>query len=451
MASFNPIVSGALAQAVDVEQIIDALSGTAGKGVPISLTAISDPANFALTVKNNDTTNSRALQVLKSDGTVLLQADANGVTIPSLHNASTIDNNLTISGRAAVGGALNSQVGLVVPASTMSGTSQFGISSQPIFTTAATVLGTAVDAIPFAAAGAYTLGELTDYLARAPQPGVGVTVIQANGLHVQNVGSAGVTGANGVLIDRQSGATGTNIGLLNLGTTQLGSGGANANVALQISGSGMLGSGTNTQGLAVAYTIPTTSTGLHDALYSAPATAASAFILGQLNGLRVANFNKGAGSTVTTFFGIDVDALSGATGGTTAELFLGTPSGNTTNVIITTTAGATLTTAGAWTNAPSWAELKSDIRDPDAADLGRWFDYLATDYRPVHYRYNQPHLYTQPQDYDHFGFLLDELPQDLREVVCSGPDGGISTKDTEGFLLAMVSQLCRRIKALEGD
>jgi hypothetical protein len=54
--------------------------------------------------------------------------------------------------------------------------------------------------------------------------------------------------------------------------------------------------------------------------------------------------------------------------------------------------------------------------------------------------------YTPDDAYDHFGFLLDDVPQDLREVWCSDASGTLSTKDTDGFLLAMLRVAGERVK-----
>jgi hypothetical protein len=79
--TLNDVLAGSLAQAVQVQQIIDALKGTPNKGVPVALVSLNDANNYALTVQNDDPTNSRALSVLKSDGTALITADVNGVTL----------------------------------------------------------------------------------------------------------------------------------------------------------------------------------------------------------------------------------------------------------------------------------------------------------------------------------------------------------------------------------
>lgn len=81
MPTLNDVLGGSLAQAVQVQQIIDALKGTPNKGVPVALVSLNDANNYALTVQNDDPTNSRALSVLKADGTVLITADATGVTL----------------------------------------------------------------------------------------------------------------------------------------------------------------------------------------------------------------------------------------------------------------------------------------------------------------------------------------------------------------------------------
>jgi hypothetical protein len=77
--SFTDVIIGASALAADIQQVIDALKGTAGKGVPISLTAVNDPGSFALSVRNNDGGASKAVIVYKADGTILFQIDKNGV------------------------------------------------------------------------------------------------------------------------------------------------------------------------------------------------------------------------------------------------------------------------------------------------------------------------------------------------------------------------------------
>lgn len=59
-------------------QVVEALSGVADKGQPIAMTTLDDATNYALTVRNLDTTNGRALRVLDSAGNELLHVDDDG-------------------------------------------------------------------------------------------------------------------------------------------------------------------------------------------------------------------------------------------------------------------------------------------------------------------------------------------------------------------------------------
>jgi hypothetical protein len=81
--SFSDVHAGDPINAANVQQLIDALKGTTGKGVPLSPTAVNSSTAYALTVENVETTNSRALNVLKSDGSTLIKADGTGVTLGS--------------------------------------------------------------------------------------------------------------------------------------------------------------------------------------------------------------------------------------------------------------------------------------------------------------------------------------------------------------------------------
>jgi hypothetical protein len=98
MPSFTNINPGDLVQAFQVQQLIDALAGTPAKGVPLAPVALSDATNYALTVENLEATNSRALSVLKSDGTLLIRADINGVVLGSGTSPVTINGNTTYGG-----------------------------------------------------------------------------------------------------------------------------------------------------------------------------------------------------------------------------------------------------------------------------------------------------------------------------------------------------------------
>lgn len=84
MPSFNDVTAGSSADSSCIQQVIDALKGTAGQGVPISITAVNDAANFALDARNQDTVNGRSFRVRDSSNGTQIQADVNGVTINQL-------------------------------------------------------------------------------------------------------------------------------------------------------------------------------------------------------------------------------------------------------------------------------------------------------------------------------------------------------------------------------
>jgi hypothetical protein len=160
-----------------------------------------------------------------------------------------------------------------------------------------------------------------------------------------------------------------------------------------------------------------------------------------------------AGATLDRAAQIYIEPVTATVNGTLSNhngIYLGTPSGGTTVRVIDTASGAYLTTGGTWTNNPSWAELKEDIRPVEDSELAGLVDWFATQYKPVRYRYKtQKERYDMPTAYPHFGFLLDDMPAQIREIICDDPKGGISTKDTEGLLLALVSHLAKRIQVLE--
>ncbi|HYW86403.1 MAG TPA: hypothetical protein VFB50_01430 [Chloroflexota bacterium] len=105
---FTRVNPGDLIQAQNLDQVIDSLNGVSGKGVPIAQTSVNDATNYALTVQNDEATNSRALNVLKSDGSVLIRADVTGVTLGSPLNLPA--NSIT-STAIADGGIQNVDLG----------------------------------------------------------------------------------------------------------------------------------------------------------------------------------------------------------------------------------------------------------------------------------------------------------------------------------------------------
>ena len=103
MPTLNDVLAGSLQQSVQVQQIIDALKGTPNKGVPVALVSLNDQSNYALTVQNDDPTNSRALSILKADGTPFLTCDINGVSLGSPTTPVTLPTGSITSGQIADG------------------------------------------------------------------------------------------------------------------------------------------------------------------------------------------------------------------------------------------------------------------------------------------------------------------------------------------------------------
>lgn len=90
------------ADAEDVEQIINALTGVSGAGQAISLTQLSDSSNYALDVRNLDTTNGYGLRVRDGASANLLLAYKNNVVI-----GATAADSLTIYATTYIGDTSN--------------------------------------------------------------------------------------------------------------------------------------------------------------------------------------------------------------------------------------------------------------------------------------------------------------------------------------------------------
>lgn len=341
--------------------------------------------------------------------------------------------------------------------------------------------------------GTYTISEVSFIAMNGLYGGIpgGTAVNAAYGLKVSNLGGTGIANVYGVYIAAQSGAATDNIGLYNSGTTYFSTfvaigyfkpdstsllkvanaGSAVSKGIMSVSGP-MLASTSGCFSLNVSAYIQDagvavgTYAALMLTLQSSGATntgsiAAAIYIQGSQGaftgftnsyGIRVENQGQNGG--MQNAYGVYLNSQYGGSV-TNTILWLATSSGTGSN-IINSAVGATLTTAGAWANAPSWAAQKSNIAVVPEIELDRWFDWLTTDHQPVRYRHpmirndeGEVMIFTPEGDYDHFGFLLDDVPQDVREVWCTNESGGLSTKDTEGFLLAMLKVSGQRIKSLE--
>jgi hypothetical protein len=77
--ALTDLIYGEEMRSAQLKQVIDLLKGNSGGGHSVSLTMLNSLSEYSLSLRNLDPTNSRALQVLKYDGTVLFQVDKNGV------------------------------------------------------------------------------------------------------------------------------------------------------------------------------------------------------------------------------------------------------------------------------------------------------------------------------------------------------------------------------------
>jgi len=284
------------------------------------------------------------------------------------------------------------------------------------------------------------------------------------GINVINQGKAGITAAYGVYIQAVSGASSTNIGLYNGGTTQfvgvMALGGANPNATILLSVSNAPGviSGANQYGISLGNVCSSSAcTGTFDGIYTGLSTQAASYTTTQANNLHIGGFALGSGSVITTAAGIRIESCNAAGATTIYGLYVNNPAGGGTMYPIYASNTAYLSTAGAWTNAPSWRAGKVAITEVDGQQTGQWFDWLTERHQPVRYRH--PLVldadgapvgpFTEERAYDHFGFLLDDVPEDVRQAICYDESGALSTKDVEGFLLAMLKVSGQRIKTLE--
>ena len=225
---------------------------------------------------------------------------------------------------------------LIVAGATHVSSSQYGIQMRIYFDSAATAGAYGIWTHLAANSGTYNFGNRIASFAAGGWYGgalpAGVTATTVNGVYVANHGNSAITNAYGIYIDAQSGATSTNLGLYNLGTTRLdgnlGIGiapGTNSLVNIQSASlAGATQSGmylyptfttaatTSASGLIVQMGLPASFTEpwAGNVIVNAPVIGTSGVIT-NLYGLVVNNL----GSTkVTNATGVWIGAQSGATG-----------------------------------------------------------------------------------------------------------------------------------------
>lgn len=123
--------------------------------------------------------------------------------------------------RLGVGTGANTAIAVYIANAALSGADQYGVYSQAVFTSASTTTATAIQGAVQTAAAAFTVANAYAFRAPTPTVGAGSAITTLSGFFANNQGVSGVTNAYGVYIDAQSGASSTNIGLYNAGTTTL--------------------------------------------------------------------------------------------------------------------------------------------------------------------------------------------------------------------------------------
>lgn len=115
-------------------------------------------------------------------------------------------------GRMACFGAIITDHGLLIGYTHPgSGSSLYGVTSDPTLPATTTVLGVMYRGEVRTVAFAFTLAEGDVFLAFAPNRGAGSTVTDLSGFRARNQGATGITNAHGLFIEAQSGAATLNI------------------------------------------------------------------------------------------------------------------------------------------------------------------------------------------------------------------------------------------------
>jgi len=124
--------------------------------------------------------------------------------------------NTNIGGVASVGGSSSAAVGVYVINTALTGTDQYGVASEPIWTSAAN-LGHTLWARTKTAASAFTLTAGHGVFVEIPTLGAGSAITNNYGVRINNQGTTGVTNAYGLYVASQSGASTLNYAIYTAG------------------------------------------------------------------------------------------------------------------------------------------------------------------------------------------------------------------------------------------
>ena len=179
----------------------------------------------------------------------------------------------------------------------------------------------------------YTLGQGASFWADPPQFGAGYSVSTFYGLGISNMGAANVANAYGVYINAQSGASTTNIGLYNAGTSQfMGPIGINAGIdsraAININTPSFWMSDPTNSWTIKFDTMPNAAaTSEAIGLRMFQQTNASGTNVNTLAAIRLVGSQKNGSSTATSCYGFLIDNQGGCAPTNAYGVYIGNQSG----------------------------------------------------------------------------------------------------------------------------
>jgi len=184
-----------------VGYIQSTLTGTTT--IPLQL----QPLGGSLSVGNSGT-------VVTLNGTTASTSTSSGALVVS--GGVGVAGNTNIGGVASVGGSSSAAVGVYVINTALTGTDQYGVASEPIWTSAAN-LGHTLWARTKTAASAFTLTAGHGVFVEIPTLGAGSAITNNYGVRINNQGTTGVTNAYGLYVASQSGASTLNYAIYTAG------------------------------------------------------------------------------------------------------------------------------------------------------------------------------------------------------------------------------------------
>ncbi len=249
-----------------------------------------------------------------------------GMTATPLNGVTSITTTLGVG----VGAATSTSKGLNVSGTTAltAGTSQYGAFIDLTFSSASTTAGYGIYVKPTTAAAAFTQVNTYGIYVDTATIGAGSAITNQYGIYINTPSGAGTINralyiAGGGALIAAGGLQITN-GNIGLGTA------AAASVGIYMLNAILTASGNTSTGILITPTMDSTTTTAGRVMYSQLVTATAAFTMVSGYGLYVDTPSKGAGSAITTAYGIMVKAQSQ---GTTNNygIWVESPSGGATN------------------------------------------------------------------------------------------------------------------------